>query len=80
MPPVRMCWPSVNAARVNGLLEASNRPAEAMTQFRSAFDMGQNITVGVGKRPINEPHNRAGLALAEMLLERGEWQSALEVP
>jgi hypothetical protein len=41
--------------------------------------MGQNITVGVGKRPINEPHNRAGLALAEMLLERGNWQSALEV-
>jgi hypothetical protein len=41
--------------------------------------MGQNITVGVAKRPINEPHNRADLALAEMLLERGDWQSAQDV-
>jgi hypothetical protein len=65
--------------RAGQALRGLNRPADALTQFRSAFDMEQNITVGVGKRRINEPHNRAGLALAEMLLERGDRQSALDV-
>jgi tetratricopeptide (TPR) repeat protein len=71
-----VAWSHLRAGQAK---RALGRPDEALPHFRAAFEMGQNITVGVGKRPINEPHNRAGLALAEMLLQRGDWQSAQNI-
>jgi hypothetical protein len=41
--------------------------------------MGDDITAGIGRRAINEPRNRAGFALARLLLEEGNIQAAEQV-
>lgn len=71
-----LAWSHLRAGQA---LWALGRADEAFTQLQAAFAMGQDITVGKGKRAINEPHNRSGLALAEMLMGRGDWQAAEEV-
>jgi tetratricopeptide (TPR) repeat protein len=51
----------------------------AVRHFQSAFSAGRSLTVGVGTRALNEPRNRAGLALAATLAERGDHAAAREV-
>jgi hypothetical protein len=61
------------------VLKALNRRAEAAAHFETARTMGDDITAGIGRRPINEPRNRAGFALAELLLEQGDIKAAQQV-
>jgi tetratricopeptide (TPR) repeat protein len=57
-------------------LAALRRTAEAERELRAALDTGRDITVGIGQRAMQEPRNRAGLALARMLIESGRRDEA----
>lgn len=57
-------------------LKGLKRRDEAAQQFQAAHAAGRSLTVGRGTRALNEPRNRAGLALGWILLERGEVSAA----
>jgi tetratricopeptide (TPR) repeat protein len=53
-------------------LRGLKRRDEAAQHFQAAHAAGRSLTVGQGTRSLNEPRNRAGLALGWILLERGD--------
>lgn len=57
-------------------LAGLRRAADAERAYRIASDFGRDITVGVGQRAILEPRNRAGLALARLLIQSGRHDEA----
>jgi tetratricopeptide (TPR) repeat protein len=71
-----LAWSHYEAGVV---LRTLNRRPEAAAHFEAARTMGDDITAGIGRRAINEPRNRAGFALARLLLEEGNIQAAEQV-
>jgi hypothetical protein len=59
-----------------GSARSGRRGRCAERAYRIASDFGRDITVGVGQRAILEPRNRAGLALARLLIQSGRRDEA----